>query len=86
MKRITTLLVYIFITGLLTSNAQFNFENQIEKKEITKEIIDPTYGITLYEPLNMYLYSDSTRIEEGYAVNGWKEDHYSTGEIVHKGY
>ena len=54
------------------------------KKEITKDIIDPTYGITLYEPLNMYLHSDSTRIEEGYAVNGWKEDHYSTGELLHK--
>ena len=34
----------------------------------------------------MYLHSDSTRIEEGYAVNGWKEDHYSTGELLHKGY
>ena len=86
MKRITTLIVYIFTSGLVSCYAQFNFENQIEKKEITKEIIDPTYGITLYEPLNMYLHSDSTRIEEGYAVNGWKEDHYSTGELLHKGY
>ncbi|GIR57614.1 MAG: hypothetical protein CM15mP65_01950 [Crocinitomicaceae bacterium] len=33
MKRITTLLVNVFITGLLTSNAQFNFENQIEKRD-----------------------------------------------------
>jgi len=86
MKRITSLLVNIFIIGLISSYAQFNFENQIKKNDITREIIDPIYGITLYEPLNMYLHSDSTRIEEGYAVNGWKEDHYSTGEIAHKGY
>ena len=37
MKRITTLLVYIFTSGLVSSYAQFNFENQIEKKEITKK-------------------------------------------------
>ena len=84
--RIVTIILCVFTTGPFTSYAQFNFENQIEKKEITKEIIDPTYGITLYEPLNMYLHSDSTRIEEGYAVNGWKEDYYSTGELLHKGY
>ena len=34
----------------------------------------------------MYLHSDSTVLKKVYAVNGWKEDHYSTGELLHKGY
>lgn len=65
---------------------QFDFEGQLKKNQYTAEIIDPTYGITIYEPLNLYLFADSTRIDEGYAANGWKEDYYSDGSILHKGY
>ena len=86
--RIFTLLSFTLITCFLNNkiHGQFDFDKQVKKVEHNSDIIDPVYGITLYEPLNLYLHSDSTRIEEGYAVNGWKEDHYSTGELLHKGY
>ena len=79
---ITSLLILLNIVIF----GQFDFENQITKNEYTNEIVDSIYGITIYEPMNMYLNSDSSRIEEGYAINGWKEDYYKEGQILHKGY
>ena len=86
--KIFTLLSFITFTCFVNNqiHGQFDFDKQVKKVEHNSDIIDPIYGITIYEPLNLYLHSDSTRIEEGYAVNGWKEDHYSTGELLHKGY
>ena len=83
-RSISFLFLFFFIN--LNLFCQFDFEGQIVKKEYTKDIVDPTYGITLYEPLNIYLHSDSTRIEEGYAINGWREDKYTNGNLLHKGY
>ena len=86
--KIFTLLSFITLTCFVNSqiHGQFDFDKQLKKVVHNSDIIDPFYGITIYEPLNLYLHSDSTRMEEGYAVNGWKEDHYSTGELLHKGY
>ena len=78
--------LFIFLGSIFICVGQFDFKNQIKKHEFTEDIIDPVYGITIYEPLNLYLHSDSSRIEEGYSVNGWKEDHYKSGELLHKGY
>ncbi|MCB9359826.1 MAG: hypothetical protein H6587_10585 [Flavobacteriales bacterium] len=51
------------------------------------EVIDPTYGIKLYEPLNMMLGNDSTRNDNnGYAANGFIEDYYKSGNLLHKGF
>jgi antitoxin component YwqK of YwqJK toxin-antitoxin module len=51
------------------------------------EVIDPTYGIKLYEPLNMMLGNDSTRNDNnGYAANGFLEDYYKSGNLLHKGF
>ena len=49
-------------------------------------LIDPVYGITVYERLNSHLGGDSTRHCEGYACVGWVEDAYENGQVMHKGY
>ena len=66
--------------------SQFDFEEQLNKPVYTSDIIDPTYGILIYEPLNMFIKGDSARMEGGYALNGWKEDKYANGKLLHKGY
>ena len=66
---------------------QFDFDEQLpEDKKYTEDIIDDVYGITIYEPLNMGLSPDSVRMEKGYAVNNWKEDFYTNGQMLHRGY
>ena len=85
MKSIVLLSVFLISA---VSYAQIDLESQIPKdKTYDKSIIDDTYGIQLYEPLNMVLEGDSVRMENGYAVNNWKEDfmkmeHFFTVVII----
>ena len=52
-----------------------------------KDVYDSTYGITVYEALNMGIGGDSTRNDaKGYAVQGWIEDYYPSEKVLHKGY
>jgi antitoxin component YwqK of YwqJK toxin-antitoxin module len=83
--KISSIILLLTCINLRTA-AQFDFEKQLNKPIYTADIIDPVYGILLYEPLNMFTRSDSSRMEGGYAINGWKEDHYSDGQLLHKGY
>ena len=85
MIKISSIILLLTCINLRTA-AQFDFEKQLNKPIYTADIIDPVYGILLYEPLNMFTRSDSSRMEGGYAINGWKEDHYSDGQLLHKGY
>jgi antitoxin component YwqK of YwqJK toxin-antitoxin module len=50
------------------------------------EVVDPVYGIEMYEPLNFQLDGDSMRNCDGYACQAWIEDRYKDGAILHKGY
>ena len=84
MKSIILLSVFLISA---VSYAQIDLESQIPKeKTYDKSIIDATYGIQLYEPLNMALEGDSVRMENGYVVNNWKEDFYDDGTLLHRGY
>jgi len=66
---------------------QFNFDKQLEDNQsYSEDIVDEIYGITIYESLNLGLSADSVRMENGYAVNNWKEDFYKSGQLLHKGY
>lgn len=50
-------------------------------------VIDKKYGIIMYEPLNMMLGTDTVRNDQnGYAANGYEEDYYTTGQLLHKGF
>jgi len=52
-----------------------------------QRIVDPEFGINVYENLNYRLGGDSSRMDKkGYAARGWLEDHYPSGTILHKGY
>ncbi len=55
-------------------------------KKYDVSVIDSTYGIIMYDNLNAVLGGDSVRNCNGYACNGWVEDFYTTGQLLHKGY
>lgn len=54
--------------------------------EYDESIVDTTYGILIYENLNLYLDGDSTRMCGNYACNNWQEDKYKSGVLLHKGF
>lgn len=58
------------------------------KKYIESKVYNPDYGINIYERLNFLLGGDSVRYDQGkgYAANGWREDFYENGQMLHKGY
>ena len=60
---------------------------QLPKKlTYSEEVVDPIYGIELYEALNFALEGDSVRNCDGYACQAWVEDFYDNGAVIHKGY
>ncbi|TXB66691.1 hypothetical protein FRY74_00470 [Vicingus serpentipes] len=84
---------FIFLLTLLLSFSVLFAQNDLTDVSLyhntyePSEVIDPTYGIKMYEPLNMMLGNDSTRNDNnGYAANGFLEDYYKSGELLHKGF
>lgn len=86
MKRI--LLAFGFVFGVATINFAQDLESQVPTdKKYDKSIVDETFGIRLYEPLNVALGGDSVRMDNnGYAADGWREDYYTDGTLLHRGY
>jgi MORN repeat variant len=65
------------------SKAQFVPGNSYE----ASKVVDPDYGIKIYERLNLQTGGDSVRTDKkGYACQGWVEDKYTDGTLLHKGY
>ncbi|MGE0561140.1 MAG: hypothetical protein AB7O47_04945 [Flavobacteriales bacterium] len=84
---------YILSIFIFTISFSLLGQNNLTDKSLyhdtydAKKIIDETYGIVMYEKLNMMLGKDSTRNGvNGYAANGFLEDYYTTGELLHKGF
>lgn len=58
-----------------------------ETKYDAAKVVDPYYGIRMYEKLNFIIGGDSVRNnKKGYSCQGWVEDTYQSGAIIHKGY
>lgn len=80
-----------FILLLTTSFFSFSqsFSSQVPqlKKYKPSEIIDPDYGIIRYNKLVPMMGGDSMRYtKDGYNAQGWQEDYYESGKLLHKGF
>lgn len=51
------------------------------------EVVDSTYGITMYDKLTPLMGGDSVRYDKkGYNIQGWWDDFYKSGKLLHKGF
>lgn len=84
----TLTIITLLICCCSTLFSQNNLHKQLpqEVKYNPNEVVDSTYGITIYERLNFRIGGDSVRNCKGYACNGWVEDYYESGQLLHKGY
>lgn len=57
-----------------------------EKKWNPTDVVDEQYGITLYAPMIERLDGDSVRRCGDSKCNGWVEDYYENGQLMHRGY
>lgn len=67
--------------------SQVDYEKQMPATiKFDRSIIDSTYGIIHYEPLNAMLSGDSVRMCGTYACQNQVKDFYVTGELLHAGF
>lgn len=84
-KKIFFLLI-LFTTGKAFSQ---RFANQIPqlKRYTPSEVIDSDYGIIIFNKMVQTIGGDSLRYtKDGYNAQGWQEDYYVSGKILHKGF
>ncbi len=85
MKKLVLLLV--LSSTINASFAQFFGQMPEAPKYKAAKVIDPDYGITMYEKLNFQIGGDSVRNDlKGYSCQGWVQDVYENGSLLHKGY
>ncbi len=86
MKRNYLNIITLFVI-IIASNNIILAQVKAAESYIPEAVVDSKYGITMYEPLNMMLGNDSIRNDKnGYAANGFIEDYYTTGQLLHKGF
>jgi antitoxin component YwqK of YwqJK toxin-antitoxin module len=53
----------------------------------SSEVVDSTYGITVFDKMAPSIGGDSIRNDKkGYSAQGWMEDYYVSGKLLHKGF
>src|ERR1035437_11083976 len=83
MKKIA--LLFLFISIIKLSFAQSFGTTQPNKYKASK-VVDPVYGIRMYEKLNFAIGGDSVRNDrKGYAAQDWVQDLYESGRVLHRG-
>ena len=83
-----TVLIFVFSLSSFIGFAQ-RFADQIPgiKRYTSDEAIDPGEGIKMYNRLVPSLGGDSIRYNNsGYNLQGWQEDYYMNGNLLHKGF
>ena len=81
-------LIFIFNLSSIVGLAQ-RFADQIPgiKRYTIDEALDPSLGIKMYNKLVPSIGGDSIRYNNaGYNLQGWQEDYYMNGKLLHKGF
>lgn len=82
---------FIIISSLILSSfcSAQRFADQVPqlKRYTQDDAFDPNGGIKMYNRLIPTIGGDSIRYNKaGYNLQGWQEDYYSSGKILHKGF
>lgn len=65
------------------------FSDQVPqlKRYTPSQVMDPDYGIILFNKMSPGMGGDSIRYtKDGYNAQGWQEDFYVSGKLLHKGF
>jgi antitoxin component YwqK of YwqJK toxin-antitoxin module len=85
MKKLILLFIFTITVKLSFSQLFGNIEEVT--KYNAKDVVDSVYGIRVYDKLNFQIGGDSIRNnKKGYACQGWVQDLYESGKVLHKGY
>jgi antitoxin component YwqK of YwqJK toxin-antitoxin module len=77
----------LFVLAVHCSAQRFADQVPQIKRYDQKDILDTTEGIKLYNKLIESIGGDSvTYNKSGYNLQGWNEDYYANGKLLHRGY
>ena len=80
-------LIALLIFGFGVSAQRFADQIPQLKRYKQSEILDSVNGIHIYDKLIGALGGDSVKYnKQGYNIQGWNEEYYLNGNILHKGY
>ncbi len=88
MNFIRLISIILILTNFYSGYAQL-FSKQVPqlKRYTPEEVIDPDYGIIIYNKLVPMMGGDSLRYtKDGYNAQNWQEDYYVSGKLLHKGF
>ena len=87
MKKSILYLCSIFVVFSVFAQNNLKDKKLYHDTYVPDAVIDAKYGINMYVKLNMMLGGDTVRNDaNGYAANGYLEDYYTTGQLLHKGF
>lgn len=82
--------IYLLIVlNIFISGFSQKFSDQVPqlKRYTIEQVLDPDYGITIFNNLAPAIGGDSLRYtKDGYNAQGWQEDYYKSGKLLHKGF
>jgi antitoxin component YwqK of YwqJK toxin-antitoxin module len=87
LKKICYIVIISFICIGSISAQRFADQVPQTKRYIQKDIVDPVEGIKMYNRLVEAIGGDSINYNKaGYNLQGWNEDYYMSGKLLHRGY
>jgi len=87
LKKICYIVIISFICIGSISAQRFADQVPQTKRYIQKDIVDPVEGIKMYNRLVEAIGGDSINYDKaGYNLQGWNEDYYMSGKLLHRGY
>lgn len=87
MSRIYLIVAFLLFNFTIATAQKFSDQVPQIKRYTPAEIIDPDYGIIRYNKLTPSIGGDSVRYtKDGYNAQGWQEDFYVSGKLLHKGF
>ncbi len=85
--RLAVLIVILSFSSVTGWSQRFADQIPGIKRYTTDEVIDPVAGIKMYNKLTPSIGGDSVRYNNaGYNLQGWQEDYYMNGKLLHKGF
>lgn len=85
--RVLFFILVLNLTSILGWGQRFADQIPGIKRYTTDEALDPESGIKMYNRLVPSIGGDSIRYNNaGYNLQGWQEDYYVNGKLLHKGF
>ena len=87
--KFSKLILFVLLLNCFARLGAQRFTEQVphDRKYTVAQAYDPDYGITMYNKMIQAIGGDLMRFNKsGYNLQGWQEDFYESGKLLHRGF